>query len=95
MTTKQRPWNRIPLETELAVRKLIREGVAYVEICKRLKIGKSTVQRLVAASKPNGTQIQPPRPTTVCNHQPNCPCVYHAAEAWKREHRKPARVIGE
>lgn len=80
LNRKQKPWNRLPLLKEQAAKRLLDKGIQKTAICEQLGISKTALHRIVSERSGNGTALVP-KVTKVCTHRPNCPCVYHQAEA--------------
>jgi hypothetical protein len=90
-TTADRRGIRYPLEVRIKVWQMVLADRRRCDIMALLGIGKNAMQRIIKDGDPLKSLKQPPvRNPTKCNGTIDCNCVYHAAEAWKRNNHKPA-----
>jgi RIO-like serine/threonine protein kinase len=54
---ERKPWNRLPAETDLAIRQMIDAGKKRAEIMATLGVGRTSVDRLIAESKETSLPI--------------------------------------
>jgi hypothetical protein len=83
----RQPWNRIPAEVEIAIRQMIRDGIARAKIIEQSGQSRSVVDRIIAQMKPNGTAIQRVKPITRCSGYEGCECVKCLANRQKTPER--------
>lgn len=89
------PHNKSTPEREAQILQMLRNGATRKEVTEKLGTSNSTMHRILRDMRTKGTAaVAPLRNPTHCTHQPACPCVWHQAEAYRKQF-KPARVIGE